>query len=309
MKSSLSPMWMPELLIALTFAWTSAGLAQNNTNLPQSPARNGTETHPAATEASTAAADTQREPSLTVAPGKDSPVTFPFTLSPAGVPFKPAALDSDGLPANSHFSYWTTEVIKLARAGIDDDVLLPFIDSVGMFNLSADEIIFLTDIGVSRQAMTAMMQHDFEVASGLRVPTASASPSSMLFPFGLGNETATPGDKSPVNQPSSPSTAAPAGPGNEATAATTAAATPSAGDAVIAHGGDITSDLAAFDSGATDQAPPAATPTPIKSRPAAARSSPLYAVRQPYAEAVTPPVIIVPGEDRSPNVVLIRFNP
>jgi hypothetical protein len=79
---------------------------------------------------------------------------------------------------------------------------------------------------------------------------------------------------------------------------------------VITDRGDIMSDLAAFGFGTTDQAPsPSIAPAPGQARSVPTRTSTLYAVRQPYPEAVTPPIIIVPGVDRTPNVVLIRFNP
>jgi hypothetical protein len=228
---------------------------------------------------------------------------LPFAFSPAIAPLTAYPLDRDGLPANIRFSYWTTEVIKLARAGIDDDVLLPFIDSVGTFNLSADEIIYLSDIGVSRQVMATMIQHDFEVAAGLRLVTASSSPSSMLFPFAAGSESTADASKQPANAP------APTPPANSSIPAD-ATAPASGADTVITDRGDIMSDLAAFGFGTTDQAPsPSIAPAPGQARSVPTRTSTLYAVRQPYPEAVTPPIIIVPGVDRTPNVVLIRFNP
>jgi hypothetical protein len=220
---------------------------------------------------------------------------LPFAFSPAVAPLTAYPLDRDGLPANLHCSYWTTEVIKLARAGIDDDVLLPFIDSVGTFNLSADEIIYLSDIGVSRQV---------EVAAGLRLVTAAASPSSMLFPFAAGSESTADAGKQPASAPSPITPANSSTPGN--------ATAPAIGaDTIITDRGDIMSDLAAFGFGTIDQAPPSPSiaPAPRQARSVPTRTSTLYAVRQPYAEAVTPPIIIVPGVDRTPNVVLIRFNP
>jgi hypothetical protein len=229
---------------------------------------------------------------------------LPFAFSPAVAPLTAYPLDRDGLPANLHCSYWTTEVIKLARAGIDDDVLLPFIDSVGTFNLSADEIIYLSDIGVSRQVMATMIQHDFEVAAGLRLVTAAASPSSMLFPFAAGSESTADAGKQPASAPSPITPANSSTPGN--------ATAPAIGaDTIITDRGDIMSDLAAFGFGTIDQAPPSPSiaPAPRQARSVPTRTSTLYAVRQPYAEAVTPPIIIVPGVDRTPNVVLIRFNP
>jgi hypothetical protein len=291
MKTSLSPTWIRGLGLALIFAWTSVSLAQNEAGRP-------TKTPDPSAPATTLSPPTTKAP----APKTSSPALPPFAFSPAIAPLTAYPLDREGLPANLRFSYWTTEVIKLARAGIDDDVLLPFIDSVGTFNLSADEIIYLSDIGVSRQVMASMIQHDFEVAAGLRLVTASASPSSMLFPFAAGNESTADASKQPANAPS------PTTPANSSIPANPTA--PASGaDSVITDRGDIMSDLAAFDFGTTDQAPPSIAPAPRQARSVPTRTSTLYAVRQPYAEAVTPPIIIVPGVDRTPNVVLIRFNP
>jgi hypothetical protein len=295
MKTNLSPNWIRGLGFALIFAWTSASLAQNEARRPTN-----TPDPAASASSTTLSPPTTKAP----APKPGSPALLPFAFSPAITPLAAYPLDRDGLPANLRFSYWTTEVIKLARAGIDDDVLLPFIDSVGTFNLNADEIIYLSDIGVSRQVMASMIQHDFEVAAGLRLVTASASPSSMLFPFAAGSESTADAGKQPANAPS------PATPANSSIPANATA--PAIGaDTVITDRGDIMSDLAAFDFGTTDQAPPSPSqaPAPRQARSVPTRTSTLYAVRQPYAEAVTPPIIIVPGVDRTPNVVLIRFNP
>ena len=192
MKTSLSPTWIRGLGLALIFAWTSASLAQNEARRPTN-----TPDPSASASATTLSPPTTKAP----APKTSPPALLPFAFLPIA-PLTAYPLDRDGLPANLRFSYWTTEVIKLARAGIDDDVLLPFIDSVGTFNLSADEIIYLSDIGVSRQVMATMIQHDFEVAAGLRLVTAAASPSSMLFPFAAGSESTADASKQPANAPS-----------------------------------------------------------------------------------------------------------
>lgn len=53
------------------------------------------------------------------------------------------------------------EVVKLAQAGLDDNVMLAFVtNSPHTFNLSSDQIIYLNDIGVSGEVVSAMLQHD-----------------------------------------------------------------------------------------------------------------------------------------------------
>src|SRR5262245_15996306 len=52
------------------------------------------------------------------------------------------------VPANLKPSPATAEIIKLANAGVEESVMLSFItNSVGTFNLRAEEIIYLNDIG------------------------------------------------------------------------------------------------------------------------------------------------------------------
>jgi hypothetical protein len=78
-------------------------------------------------------------------------------------------------PAPPPLSFWSAQIAKLARAGIEDDIILSFLDNAGTLNLGADQIIYLTEQGVSRGVITAMLQHDFEISSGLRpLPTFTA---------------------------------------------------------------------------------------------------------------------------------------
>ena len=53
------------------------------------------------------------------------------------------------------------DLIKLANAGVDSSVLLAFAtNSESLFNLNADEIIYLKDLGVPSAVVTAILQHD-----------------------------------------------------------------------------------------------------------------------------------------------------
>jgi hypothetical protein len=65
------------------------------------------------------------------------------------------------VPANLRPSPATAEIIKLANAGAEESVMLAFVtNSVGTFNLRAEEIIYLNDIGVPSGVVTAMIQRD-----------------------------------------------------------------------------------------------------------------------------------------------------
>src|SRR6266481_3042080 len=93
------------------------------------------------------------------------------------------------VPANLKPSAATAEIIKLANAGVEESVMLSFItNSLGTFNLRAEEIIYLNDIGVPSGVVTAMIQRDhlLQESSNLTmtapevdVTAADPSPSSV----------------------------------------------------------------------------------------------------------------------------------
>jgi hypothetical protein len=70
------------------------------------------------------------------------------------------------------------EVERLTKAGVDEGVVLSYvINSAGTFNLTADQIVRLKNIGVSPQVVNAMIQHDPELITGARPLTAGSPPS------------------------------------------------------------------------------------------------------------------------------------
>jgi len=74
----------------------------------------------------------------------------------------------------TYASPWVDEVERLTKAGVDDGVIVSYvINSAGTFNLTADQIVRLKNIGVSPQVVNAMIQHDPELISGARPLTAS----------------------------------------------------------------------------------------------------------------------------------------
>lgn len=50
----------------------------------------------------------------------------------------------------------------------------------GMFDLTADDIIHLKNLGVSRQVMNAMIEHDRQLLSGARPVLVAATPGVMM---------------------------------------------------------------------------------------------------------------------------------
>src|ERR1041384_3591814 len=71
----------------------------------------------------------------------------------------PAPQGAASIPAN--MSPAASEVTRLAEAGTSEDVMLAYIqNSAAAFNLSADQILYLGDIGLSSTAITAMLNRD-----------------------------------------------------------------------------------------------------------------------------------------------------
>jgi hypothetical protein len=80
-------------------------------------------------------------------------------------------------PAVISWSPWFYEVERLAQAGVDDGVVQTYINSIaGTFNLTADQVIYLKNLGLSPQLINTMIDHDQELISGARPLTATAPP-------------------------------------------------------------------------------------------------------------------------------------
>ena len=89
------------------------------------------------------------------------------------------------LPAGLKPSVSTLGLIRLARAGVDEGMMLAYVtNSARPFTLSADEIIYLNDLGVPGVVVTAMIQRDQSLSAP---PVATSSPPAPV--------PATPGDQ------------------------------------------------------------------------------------------------------------------
>jgi len=67
------------------------------------------------------------------------------------------------------------ELLKLAGSGVEETVILSYItNSASVFNLSADEIIYLKDVGMSGAVITAALQRDLELKGSGGSETAQA---------------------------------------------------------------------------------------------------------------------------------------
>ena len=282
MKTPVSPTWIPGLILVM--AWLPGGLAQNETNHPPIVA-------PDATVAATAAS-AATNPATHAA---TAPTDIPSPTASAAT--ANAAPESKPLPAKLRLSPWTTEIVKLAESGIEADVILSFIDNSGMFNLGADQIIYLSDLGVSGQTITAMLQHDREVISGLRPLTIVSEPAS---------EPALPPIFTASREASSKTSTQPApAPAHSTPVTTELAASPGGGSLAEVNRSvaDIQPGLRQY--AMTDESEPVGQSTRNQPRQSSAKNESLYPVREPYPVELLPPIIFINAPERTPNTLII----
>lgn len=123
---------------------------------------------------------------ISLAAGLSSPV--------ASAQDEPAANPGDAaLPAGIAPGSPLAQVIQLVQSEVDESVILAYIsNSASAFNLTADQIIYLKDLGLPADAMTAMIQHDQQLGA-----TATAAPVPPPQPAG---QTATSAQPAAVTQ-------------------------------------------------------------------------------------------------------------
>jgi hypothetical protein len=89
----------------------------------------------------------------------------------------PAAAEARPLPAGLYGSPSFMEVVRMANAGVESGLMMSFVtNSAGTFNLGADQIIYLKDIGVSHEVIAKMIEHDLAISTGSFQVTASTVP-------------------------------------------------------------------------------------------------------------------------------------
>jgi hypothetical protein len=76
------------------------------------------------------------------------------------------------------------EVVRLAESGVGDEVVTSYIqNSKSVFGLTADHILYLKDLGVSSESITAMLNHDKGLPTSSAVAEASTpAPSAPSAP-------------------------------------------------------------------------------------------------------------------------------
>jgi hypothetical protein len=111
-------------------------------------------------------------------------VRSPFN-SPAQAQSTPPAPDSatesSALPPNIYPTSPLAQVVRLTQAGVDESVIMTYVTNSGStFNLDSDKIIYLKDIGLPNEVVTAMMQRDQQLqqqmAASAYQPPAQPAP-------------------------------------------------------------------------------------------------------------------------------------
>ena len=100
----------------------------------------------------------------------------------AAVPGAPGQAQA-AAPVN--LSPGAAEVVRLAGSGVGDDVVVAYIqNSQAPFNLSADAVLYLKDIGLSPQVTSAMLSHDGTLRNQPQqyAPAAPAAPAPAVPP-------------------------------------------------------------------------------------------------------------------------------
>lgn len=112
------------------------------------------------------------------APPADAPAAAkptPEAEVPAGEPVNITAPP----PASIKLSPAAAEITKLVQAGVDPGVILTYVtNSPNTYRLEADEIVYLKDIGMSPDLVTAMIQHDQKIREASLNGATVTSPST-----------------------------------------------------------------------------------------------------------------------------------
>src|SRR5882757_7708090 len=101
-------------------------------------------------------------PVTTVQAAPTLPATPEMTEATAEIPpttEKPATIPPSIAPTSP-----LAQVVRLAQAGVDESIIMVYVtNSSRTFNLDADKIVYLTDLGLPTEVVTAMMAQDLQL--------------------------------------------------------------------------------------------------------------------------------------------------
>jgi hypothetical protein len=229
---------------------------------------------------------------------------LPELVAPQSASPPPAVAQATSVES-SFVSGWFRELVKLAQAGSNEEILLSFIDGAGSFNVGADELIYLRDIGASDSVLKAVIEHDAALASGLQLAPSGVPASPPL----IAPATSSTQLQSEVPSPqiaqlrdflktlngSSPS---------EPTAAEKAAASRPLAVRECCHRTSIVMDSGSPDVWQQWAEIAAQDESTVSSRVAveAEQVKSKYPVRNPSAEPIVSPIVIISASGRPPNL-------
>lgn len=88
-------------------------------------------------------------------------------------------------PATVKLSPGASEIAKLAQAGVDQSVMLTFINnSPNTFRLEADDIVYLNDIGLPPEVVSAMINRDQQLRQGSNGTAVAAASTPSVWSAG-----------------------------------------------------------------------------------------------------------------------------
>src|SRR5436190_7935848 len=94
------------------------------------------------------------------------PLIAAYSQPPAPEVSNPDQAQSTSATTPANLSPGVAEVMQLAEAGNGEDVILAYIqNSTSAFNLSADQILYLRDNGLSSAVITAILNRDNVIRS------------------------------------------------------------------------------------------------------------------------------------------------
>jgi len=112
------------------------------------------------------------------------------SISTSAPPPPPAASQPPVAPVASQppsppvkLSSGAAEIVKLAQAGVGEDVMLAYVGNVkSKFTLGSDQIVYLNDLGVTSPVIKAMIQHDDAIDAAARDYAMSQLPPTIPPP-------------------------------------------------------------------------------------------------------------------------------
>ena len=104
---------------------------------------------------------------------------------PAPAPTSAEQTPQPSKQATSTIAPQLAEVTRMAQAGVNENVILTYIDKSPGFTLSANDVVTLHDRGVSLTVITAMLQHP-PLTQLAQAPTPPASPAAATLTLSKG---------------------------------------------------------------------------------------------------------------------------